>query len=382
MSVPFVFDFTLRTVALGAAVLGIVSGTLGTYAVLRGQSLLGDAISHAALPGIALAFLLTGSRSPLVLVIGAALAGWVGALIVLGISRGTRIPYDASLGLVLSVFFGFGMVLLTLLQRMPTGAQAGLDTFLFGQAAALLPRDVAVMSALGFVAIAATAALWKELKILAFDPEFGSAIGLPMRTLDIVLTSLLVLAIVIGLQTVGVILMSAILIAPAAAARQWSDRLGTIVLLAALFGAIAGVSGAVLSASVTRLPTGPTIVLCAGTLMLISLLLAPNRGLIAAALRTRRNRRNLRELSLLEDMYALGRQHPDPLHAHPSLVLRTMTSTPDLVEPALQRLERQGLVGRAAGDRWALTQAGLDAAERESRRWHPGSSRMSGEEDA
>jgi manganese/zinc/iron transport system permease protein len=369
VSFPFVFDFTLRTVALGAAVLGIVSGTLGTYAVLRGQSLLGDAISHAALPGIALAFLLTGSRSPLVLVIGAALAGWVGALVVLGVTRSTRVPYDAALGLVLSVFFGVGMVLLTLLQRMPSGAQAGLDTFLFGQAAALLPRDVAVMSALGLVAIAATAALWKELKLLAFDPDFGAAIGLPMRRLDVVLTSLLVLAIVIGLQTVGVILMSAILIAPAAAARQWSDRLGNIVILAALFGALAGVSGALLSASVTRLPTGPTIILCAGALMLISLLAAPNRGLIAAAIRTKRNQRNLRELSLLDDMYALAQQHPDPLHPHATLVLRTMSSGPEMVEPALERLERQGLVGRADGDRWALTQAGLDAAEHESHRW-------------
>src|SRR5690606_7480853 len=140
MSFPFALDFTLRTVALGAAILGIVSGTLGTYAVLRGQSLLGDAISHAALPGIALAFLLTGIRSPLVLVLGAAAAGWVGALLVLAVTKRSRIPYDAALGLVLSVFFGFGMVLLTFIQRLPSGNQAGLDNFLFGQAAALLPR--------------------------------------------------------------------------------------------------------------------------------------------------------------------------------------------------------------------------------------------------
>src|SRR5690606_16851584 len=160
-------DYTLQMVALGSATLGIVSGTLGTYAVLRGQSLLGDAISHAALPGIAIAFLLTGVRSPLVLVTGAAAAGWLGALIVIGITSRTRIPYDASLGLVLSVFFGLGMVLLTFVQRIPTGVQAGLDTFLFGQAAALLPRDVAVMGTLGIIAIAATALLWKELKVLS-----------------------------------------------------------------------------------------------------------------------------------------------------------------------------------------------------------------------
>ncbi|MEX2584544.1 MAG: metal ABC transporter permease [Gemmatimonadota bacterium] len=372
MSLPFVFDFTLRTVALGAAVLGIVSGTLGTYAVLRGQSLLGDAISHAALPGIAIAFILTGVRSPLVLVLGAAAAGWIGALLVLTVTKRSRIPYDAALGLVLSVFFGFGMVLLTFIQRLPSGNQAGLDTFLFGQAAALLPRDVAVMAGLGFVALAATAAFWKELKLLSFDREFGASLGLPMRALDVVLTSLLVLAIVIGLQTVGVILMSAILIAPAAAARQWSDRLGQIVLLAALFGALAGVTGAVVSASTPRMPTGPTIVLCAGAIVLVSLLAAPRRGLLAEAVRVRRDRRNLRELGVLEDLFTLASQHPDPFHPHASVVLRTMTSDPESVEPGLEGLSRRGLVRLVRlveGDGWALTDRGLEDARREFVGW-------------
>lgn len=370
MSLPFEIDFTLRTVALGAAVLGIVSGTLGTYAVLRGQSLLGDAISHAALPGIALAFLLTGVRSPLILVIGASLAGWLGALLVMTVTKRTRIPYDASLGLVLSVFFGFGMVLLTFIQRLPSGNQAGLDTFLFGQAAALLPRDVVVMSVLGAVALLATALLWKELKLLAFDREFGAVIGLPMRRLDLVLTTLLVLAIVIGLQTVGVILMSAILIAPAAAARQWSDRLSHIVLLAALFGATAGVTGALVSAATPRLPTGPTIVLCAGFIMLVSLLAAPRRGLLAAAVRARRSRTNLRELGVLEDLCTLARQHADPLHPHSARVLRTMTSGPESVHPGLMGLEKRGWVRPLPGDLWALTPEGLDAASREFAGWN------------
>lgn len=365
---PIVFDFTLRTVALGAAVLGIVSGTLGTYAVLRGQSLLGDAISHAALPGIALAFLLTGVRAPAVLVTGAAVAGWLGALFVLGVTSRTRIPYDAALGLVLSVFFGVGMVLLTFIQRLPSGVQAGLDTFLFGQAAALLPRDVLVMTVLGVVALTATALLWKEFKLLAFDPEFGTALGLPMRRLDVALTTLLVVAIVIGLQTVGVVLMSAILIAPAAAARQWSDRLGRIVALAALFGAVAGVTGAVISAATPRLPTGPTIVLCAGLIMFVSLLAAPGRGLLAEAVRTRRSRRELREIGVLEDLYTLARQHADPHHPHPAVVLRTMTSRPEAVDPSLTRLERRGWVRRLEGDRWALTAEGLDAGRDEAGR--------------
>lgn len=369
MNVPFDFDFTLRTVALGAAVLGIVSGTLGTFAVLRGQSLLGDAISHAALPGITLAFLLTGVRAPLVLVLGAAIAGWIGALAVMGITHYTRVPYDAGLGIILSVFFGIGMVLLTFIQRLPSGTQAGLDTYLFGQAAALLPRDVTVMAGLGVTALIVVSAFWKEFKLLSFDPEFAASIGLPLRRLDIALTTLIVIAIVIGLQAVGVVLMSAILIAPAAAARQWTDRLGVMVVLAAIFGAVAGVSGTLLSASSPRLPTGPTIVLAAGVIVVVSLLFAPGRGLVAEAIRVRRSRRELRVLGLLEDLYTIARQHADPYHPHLPVVLRTMTPTPERVEPALRRLERRGWVRRLEDGRWSLTDRGWEMAQDRFRDW-------------
>jgi manganese/zinc/iron transport system permease protein len=357
------FDYTLRTVALGAATLGIVSGALGSYAVLRGQSLLGDAVSHAALPGIALAFLLTGSKAPLVLVLGAALAGWLGTLAVMSVVRRSRVPFDAALGIVLSVFFGFGLVLLVVIQRLPAGNQAGLDTFLFGQAAALVARDVWVIAVLGAVALAAALAFWKEFKLLSFDTEFGAALGLPMRRLDVALTTLIVVAIVIGLQTVGVVLMSALLVAPGAAARQWTDRLGTMMALAAAFGAVAGVSGAVLSATTTNLPTGPTIVLCASVLVVVSLAFAPRRGLIAAWLRARRNRTNLREIGVLEDLYTLALQHADdPHHPHPVATLQAMTARPESVVPGLEALAARGLVASDDERGWTLTEEGLSAA--------------------
>ena len=241
-------DHTLRVVAVGAAVLGATSGALGSFAVLRRQSLLGDALSHAALPGIALAFLLTGSKAPLVIMLGAGLVGWFGTVLVRQVVRRSRIPLDAALGMMLSVFFGFGLVLLTLIQRRPDASQAGLDAYLFGQAAALLERDVVVMTVLSAIACGLLVALWKELKLLAFDPEFGASLGLPMRRVDGVLTALLVVAIVIGLQTVGVVLMSAMLVAPAAAARQWTERLAVMVPLAAAFGVVSGVAGSVMSA--------------------------------------------------------------------------------------------------------------------------------------
>lgn len=289
------FDYTLRTVALGAATLGIVSGALGCYAVLRRQALLGDAVSHAALPGIALAFLLTGSKAPLVLLLGAAVAGWLAASAMIGIVQTTRIKEDTALGMVLAVFFGFGMMLLTVIQRGGNAAQAGLDKFLFGQAATLLIEDVITMGGLGLAALLLMLLFWKEFKLLSFDPDFGASLGFPIRLLDIGMTSLIVVAIVVGLQTVGVVLMSAMIVAPATAARQWTDRLGIMVLLSAGFGALAGVGGALISTTTRGLATGPTIVLCISAIVLVSILFAPNRGIVWNRLRQQWQQHQLRQ---------------------------------------------------------------------------------------
>jgi len=177
-------DYTLRLVAVGSAVLGATSGALGSFAYLRRQSLLGDAVSHAALPGIVLAFMLTGSKIPLVLMLGAGLAGWLGTLVVRLVVNRSRVPYDSALGIVLAVFFGVGLVLLTMIQKRSDAAQAGLESFLFGQAASLLKRDVVAMAVLGAIVLALVLLLWKEFKLLSFDPDFAASLGLPVRRLD------------------------------------------------------------------------------------------------------------------------------------------------------------------------------------------------------
>lgn len=357
-------DYTLRTVALGAATLGIVGGGLGSYAVLRGQSLLGDAISHAALPGIALAFLITGSKAPLPLMLGAAATGIVATLFIIGVTNTTRVPYDSALALALSAFFGVGLVLLTYLQQHAGAAQAGLDSFLFGQAAALVEHDVVVMAVLGGIALLALLLFWKEFKLLAFDPDFGRSLGFPIRMLDIVLTTLLVVAIVIGLQTVGVVLMSAVIVAPAAAARQWTDRLSVMVALAATFGALSGVSGAVVSGATANLPTGPTIVLCMGTVVIVSLLLAPNRGLLWRWWRQWRTSRRLRQERVLYDLYTLAAKHGAGDRPHEAATLDAMVSGSTRTAYVLRRLAVQGLVAETSDGRWHLTDEGLEEARR------------------
>jgi manganese/zinc/iron transport system permease protein len=281
-------DYTLRNVALGSAVLGIVSGVLGCFAVLRRQGLLGDALAHGALPGICVAFLLTGSKAPLVLLLGAAMAGWLATLLLLTAVRETRLSTDAVLGIVLSTFFGFGIVLLTFINRSNDANQAGLDKFLFGQAATLVAEDVLTMAILGGVALVIVAVLFKEFKLLAFDADFAASLGFSTRGLSILLTSLIVIAVVIGLQTVGVVLMAAMLVGPAVAARQWTNRLSVMVVLAAAFGAASGVSGALLSVSDTRVPTGPVIILSLTAIVLVSLFFGSARGIAVDWARARR----------------------------------------------------------------------------------------------
>lgn len=358
------FDYTLRTVAMGAAVLGVVSGSLGTFAVLRRQSLLGDAMSHAALPGIVAAFIITRSKFSLVLLLGALVSGWLATLAMMAIVRYSRIKQDSALGLVLSVFFGFGLLLLTYVQRIPDANQAGLNSYLFGQAAALLQQDVIVMGVLGGIALLLMFFFWKEFKLLSFDPGFGASLGFPIRFLDTLLTTTLVIAIVVGLQAVGVVLMSAMVVAPAAAARQWTDRLGIMVLLAALFGALAGVLGALISSSGSGLATGPTIVLVVSFIVLLSLLFASNRGLVWTWVRRRRNRRRLQLEAVLADLYTLAKQHENPYHAHDIVVIRTMRGGQGGVEHTLQVMQERGLVHNEGDNHWRLTREGIREAKK------------------
>jgi manganese/zinc/iron transport system permease protein len=355
------FDYTLRTVALGAGVLGLVSGVLGAFAVLRKQSLLGDAISHAALPGIVVAFMLTGSTEAIVLVIGAFVAGWLATLFMKPITGRTRVKPDAALGIALAVFFGFGLLLLTFVQRWPDASKAGLDKLLFGQAATLVGSDVITMVALGGAALVILSLFWKEFKLLSFDLDYAAASGYRVTLLDVLLTSLTVVAIVVGLQTVGVVLMSAMLVAPAAAARQWTDRLGVMVALAGAFGAFSGMLGALASSLVPRLPTGPTIVVIMSMVVAASLLFAPQRGIIAGARLRARQRWQFAQEALAVHLL----QHeggPNAAHeSAPAHMGAHMRWDDKFAAQVVERAEERGLVQRLDG-LLQLTDAGREIA--------------------
>lgn len=264
-------NYTFRNVILGSTLLGVVSGILSCFTTLRREGLLGDALSHAVLPGICLAFIVTGSKSPLVLTVGAGVAGFLGTMLILGIRNFTKLREDAALGIVLSTFFGFGIVLLTVIAKLNRGNQAGLDSFLLGQAATLLWEDVLSMIVLTAIIVAVVIALYKEFKLITFDPEFARSLGFNSTALSALLISLVTLTVIIGLRMVGVILMAAMVIGPGVAARQWTNRFGPMMAISAVFGIFSGISGSLLSIRGEGLPTGPMIVLALTAIVLVSL---------------------------------------------------------------------------------------------------------------
>lgn len=300
--------FNTTTVIVGATLLGLAAGVIGVFTLLRKRSLESDALSHATLPGIAIAHLAAlaaglDARSLPLLLVGASATAILGALTIQAIVRHSRLREDAAIGIVLSVFFGAGIVLLSYIQRNAPEEAAGLGRFIYGQTAALGVRDAGLMGAIAVGAIVVTLVLRKELATVAFDDSFAAVQGWPVPRVDLALMALVIAVTVSGLQAVGLLLVVALLILPAVAARFWTERLGTLVVLAGVFGALSGYSGAVVSSLLPRKPAGAVIVLTAGTLFGVGLVLAPRRGVLAAAIRRGRNRLRITQEHLLEAAY-------------------------------------------------------------------------------
>ena len=291
MEVNVFSDHTFLVVSMGSAVLGMASGAVGSFAVLRKQSLLGDGVSHAALPGVVAAFLITGVRNSGVLLLGALMSGLLAALLISVIVKCSKVKFDAALAAVMSGFFGLGTVLLTCAQKLPNAAQSGLSTFIYGQASAMLTQDVILISSLSAVLLILILIFWKEFKLFCFDRDFSVQSGFSEKKISLLLSFMTVITVILGIQTVGVVLMSAMLIIPAAAARQWSDRLFSNIILAAFFGGLSGVMGSLVSGLEQGIPTGAVIVIAASVIAIVSLLFAPRRGVVSNFLKRKISRR-------------------------------------------------------------------------------------------
>lgn len=267
------FDYTFQIVSIGSILLGLICGVVGSYSMLQKQSLLGDCISHAALPGVVISFMITGNKNSEVLMTGAIVFGVIATILITLIYKYSKIKFDSALALVLSVFFGLGVVLLTLVQKSSNANQAGLDRFIYGQASLMLERDIYIIWIIGIVIFLIIGLLYKEFKLICFDLEYAKTIDLNTKMIQLILTCIIVVSIVIGLQIVGVILMSSMLIGPAVIARMWVNKLSTLMIVAGIIGAFSGFIGTFISSSIQSIPTGPVIVLCTSVMIILSIVI-------------------------------------------------------------------------------------------------------------
>jgi manganese/zinc/iron transport system permease protein len=361
-------------VMIGTALLGATTGVIGSFAVLRRRALVGDMLSHAALPGVCIAFMITGRRDLIGLSIGALATGLLGISLMTFIKRYTRTKEDAAIGIVLSTFFGAGIVLLSVIQQHPTGNQAGLNSNLFGETAGITRHDIQTIAAVAAFCLTVVLLMYKEFELLSFDPDFAAAQGWPTLALDLLMMATLAVVTIVGLPLCGVILMAALAILPGAAARFWTNQLGRLLIVAAIVGALAGIMGTFLASplpqrwfgdtwlSAGKVPPGPLIVLSATGVFLFSLLFAPQRGLVARAVAELRLRLRIVREHLLRSLYELNEPNLPQIASIPEQQLTARRSWNEpVLNWMLRRLAAARLITRT-DDQIQLTPAGLAAA--------------------
>lgn len=357
-------DPNVRYVVFGISLLMASSALLGTFALLQKRALVGDAISHAALPGLCAAFILSGDKNPLALVVGAFVAGWLALTVINTISKHPRVSQDTAIAVVLTSFFGLGMLLLTHIQQSGNAAQAGLNNFLLGKAISLVGKDVNTLTALSVLIIVVMVIFFKELSLVCFDKNFARAIGMPVGLVEFVLTSVSVLAIVVGIRAVGIVLMSAMLITPAAAARFWANKLRNIIFIAIAIGISSGVLGSFVSYVLPAMPTGPWVVIVATAIAYLSFIFAPKKGILARRFAKLRHQNKIVEENILKALYELGSNEGNTRKAQ--IVHAILQSKPMPMKKFLKfskKLKSKNLLAQE-GEWYALTDAGVEAGKK------------------
>lgn len=355
-------DPNVRYVVLGTVLLSASAAMVGSFILLQKKALVGDAVAHSVLPGICAAFLFAGTKNTPLMLLGAFITGWLALVTIDYLTARSKIKKDAAIGLVLSVFFGAGIVMLTYIQQSGNAAQSGLDNFIFGKAAALIGSDLLVFSILAAVILITVSIFFKTFTLIAFDRAFAQALGYPVGRLDLLLTSLTVLAVITGITAVGVVLMAAMLITPPAAARYWTDNIRRMVLIAVAFGALAGLSGAFISYVAPSMPTGPWMVVVSSFIAFFSFFFAPKKGIVPKLFTQYKNRRIIAEENTLKTFYHLGEQQGD---YHRMRGVAELASLREVHPARLKATLRQLLLKRHVTFRhgqWGLTPAGYRKA--------------------
>ncbi|MCA9035611.1 MAG: metal ABC transporter permease [Planctomycetaceae bacterium] len=378
-------DYNTRVVVLGTMLLGMAAGAVGSFTLLRRRSLMGDALSHATLPGVGLAFIFASTlgrdgKSLPVLLAGAVFSGLLGVVAILFVRRYTRLKEDAAMGIVLSVFFGAGIAVLSIVQQMPEGHAAGLEAFIYGKTASMVASDAWLIGISGLLCVLLAYAVFKELTLLCFDDQYAGARGFPVLALDIVLMTMVVVVTIIGLQAVGQILMIALLVIPAAAARFWTQNIRQMTVISSAIGSVSGLIGSAMSAIFPGLPSGAMIVLVSGVLFLFSMFGGSSRGVLIRLFRRWQLNQNIDRQHLLRGLYEFIEQtlQRDPtekelLQSVPFSDILSMRSwSPGRLQRQINRCRRHGTVSQSSVQAVALTTDGIHEAARlvhEHRLW-------------
>ncbi len=356
----------MRFVVLGMVLLGVSSATVGTFAFLQKRSLTGDTIAHAVLPGICLAFMLFDTRDLWVLLCGAFVTGWLSIRAVDYITAHSKLKSDTAIGLTLSVFFGVGILLLTYIQQSGNASQSGLNNFLFGKAAAMQPDDILTMGIVCLITTGVVALGYRSFIVLSFDPAFAQTSGLPVKALQLILTTITVMAVAAGIQAVGVVLMAAMLITPAAAAKYWTDRHRTMLFLAIVFAVTGSIIGAYISYANNKMPTGPWIVTIISVIALLSIVFAPGKGVAWKWVRRRQYlNRSLRE-NILKEIYHLEEKNSGKHLFTQEEIMQERPMPAFTLGRGFSMLLRRRLIARVAGG-YMLTDAGKKEGRRITR---------------
>lgn len=358
------WSITLWYVIAGTVLVAASASCVGVFTLLQKKPLAGDAVAHALLPGLCIGFMLVGKKSLLALFIGSFIAGMCAFMLIDEIPRRSKLKKDTATAFVLSFFFGVGLLLLKHIQHSGNAQQAGLQQFLFGNAASIQRQDIMMFIGVALILLIVLSLFFRAFKVFIFDRSFAYAMGWPVRKLDFLLRALVVIAVVVGIQSVGLLLMTAMLVAPAAAARFWSNRLYRILCISVFFASLSAMCGTLVSYKVLRLPTGPCIVLVMAFVALISFLGAPKKGMVARWWAQRCYRKKVLRENILKLFYTLGEEEEAMFAVRPiTQLLMHYSLRKDMMQYGLKQLVKQRLLDKRGEAGWVLTKKGRRAGE-------------------
>ena len=354
--------YTLAIVSIDAFLIGFISGCLSVLFVLQKRSIIGDALAHSALPGIALAFLLVLEKNRTLMIIGALITAILAMSLILLIAEHTNLKEDTAIGIVLSLFFAIGIALMTYIQNLSISAQAGLEKYIFGNIAFILLKDLKVIIYLSVLVLSIILIFWKEYKVILFNREFAVTIGLPVRKLEFLLMFIITLSVVLAIEMIGVVLIAGLLIAPAVAARQWTNKFGVMMFTSGMIAGLVGVLGAVTSSRVSDVPPGPVIIIFLTAFVGISLIIGSKNGLLVGWLHRNIFHRKVDHADLIRSFV----ENTKGLFSSHALTLLEfdLEDYPDLSLETLDLMRICGFCKKLSGSKCALTYKGISETKK------------------